>query len=108
MGRRCTICIHAEGAAINAALEANRSLRDIAAQFGVSKTALHRHWQAHMPKQATQPPSRIGTSTATQHGAGLWTHAKWAVVVGGLLILAAVGASSRALEGGVVSDGTVP
>jgi hypothetical protein len=51
MGRVCTICVHPAGADIETALKTNRSLRDIAAEFGVSKTALHRHWQAHTPGQ---------------------------------------------------------
>ncbi len=61
MGRVCTICAHSEHAAIDAALETDRSLRDIAAQFGVSKTALYRHWQAHVSEgQPVQPLSHTG------------------------------------------------
>jgi hypothetical protein len=47
MGRPCTICLHAERAAIEAELEAGQPLRDIAAEYGASKTALHRHWHVH-------------------------------------------------------------
>jgi len=89
--RVCSICTSPARADIDAALETDRSLRDIAAQFGVSKTALHRHWQTHVPEQAAQPPSRIGTSTTTQRGSRLLTIAKWVLIAGfglGVLVLA--------------------
>lgn len=91
MGRACTVCVHPAHAAINSALDTKRSLRDIATQFGVSKTALHRHWQAHVSGLATQPTSRMGTTTMTRRGSRLWIYAKWAFALGGLLVLAAAG-----------------
>jgi hypothetical protein len=87
------------------ALETNRSLRDIATQFSVSKTALHRHRQAHVPGQDSQPLSRIGASTVTRRNPRLWVYAKWVLIVGGLLVLAAAGASRKVAGRGVVSDG---
>jgi len=49
MPRSCTICQHQERAAINAALLTGTALRDIAGQFGVSKSSLDRHKEEHMP-----------------------------------------------------------
>ncbi len=43
MPRQCTICTHPERDAIDAALIAQQSLRDIARQYRVSKDALARH-----------------------------------------------------------------
>ncbi len=54
MPRTCTICGHAERAAIDAALVANQpSLRDIARQFGVTKDALFRH-REHLAETLTR------------------------------------------------------
>lgn len=43
MGRTCTVCTHPQRAAIDAALLAGESLRNIAQRYGTSVTALHRH-----------------------------------------------------------------
>ncbi len=49
MPRVCTVCIHPERPAINAALVASEALRNIAERFGTSVTALHRHKAEHLP-----------------------------------------------------------
>jgi hypothetical protein len=49
MPQTCTICRHAEREAIDAALLTAEPLRIIAARFGTSATALHRHKAAHLP-----------------------------------------------------------
>ncbi len=49
MPRACTVCIHPERAAIDAALVAGGSLRDIAGQFTLSKSSLERHKADHLP-----------------------------------------------------------
>lgn len=49
MPRVCTICTHAEKEAINQALINSVSLRDIAGQFHVSRSALERHKADHLP-----------------------------------------------------------
>ncbi len=54
MPRTCSICTHAERAAINAALLAGTALRDIAGQFGVSKSSLDRHKEEHLPVALVQ------------------------------------------------------
>ena len=43
MPRACSVCSHADRALIDVALLENRSLRDVAAQFSVSKDSLSRH-----------------------------------------------------------------
>ena len=49
MSRTCTICTHAERAAIDVALVTGESLRDIAGQYHLSKSALERHRRDHLP-----------------------------------------------------------
>ena len=49
MPRMCTICTHSERDVIDAALLTTEPLRNIAARFGTSATALHRHKAAHLP-----------------------------------------------------------
>jgi transposase-like protein len=46
MTRTCTICSHPEREAIERKLLAGESYRDIAGQFGVSKSSLERHHRA--------------------------------------------------------------
>ncbi len=49
MPRRCTICRHKQRAEIDKALVARRVFRDIARQYGLSKDALLRHHDDHLP-----------------------------------------------------------
>ena len=49
MPRTCTICVHPDRPAIDAALIAGTPLRNIAEHNGVSATALHRHKEEHVP-----------------------------------------------------------
>lgn len=50
MAPRCTVCSHAESEAINIALVADgASLRDIAGQYQLSKSAVERHKAEHLP-----------------------------------------------------------
>ena len=65
MGRPCTICRHTHRAAIDGALVAGYSFRDIAAQYGISKTALHRHWQLHLVETPAPQPSAPYRPTGT-------------------------------------------
>ena len=51
MPRTCTICRHDEREAIDAALVARKPFRDIAGQHGVSKSALVRHSDDHIPAE---------------------------------------------------------
>ena len=49
MSRRCTICGHKSRAKIDQALVERRPFRDIAGQHKVSKSALVRHSDDHLP-----------------------------------------------------------
>ena len=50
MPRRCSICDHVDLDAINMTLiDCNESLRSIAVRFGVSRSSLTRHRDAHLP-----------------------------------------------------------
>ena len=49
MSRTCTVCRHKQRAEIDKALVARRPFRDIAGQHGVSKSALVRHHDDHLP-----------------------------------------------------------
>jgi hypothetical protein len=86
MGRICTICVHPASADINSALETNRPLRDIAAEFGVSKTALHRHWKAHTLAEPTHQPAGSGTVRETTAAKRRPAILKW-VVIGGIVVV---------------------
>ena len=50
MGRLCTVCHHKEVDEINRLLLCSDSYRDIARQFGLSKDALARHKEGHIPE----------------------------------------------------------
>ena len=50
MGRPCTVCSHKDVDEINSLLLCSDSLRDIARQFGLSKDALSRHKESHIPE----------------------------------------------------------
>ena len=49
MPRRCTICTHKSRAKIDKVLVARQAFRAIARQYGVSKDALIRHHDDHLP-----------------------------------------------------------
>jgi hypothetical protein len=49
MPRRCSVCDHDDLADINTALASNEALRTIADRWSVSKTALIRHRNEHLP-----------------------------------------------------------
>lgn len=54
MPRVCTICTHPQRGAIDAALLAGGSFRNIAQQFAISPTALFRHRGEHIPAALAQ------------------------------------------------------
>jgi hypothetical protein len=81
MGRLCTICAHPDHLAIDEALGTGRAFRGIAVSFGVSRAALHRHWQRHISGGGTplQPP-------LVQRRSGVW---KW--IAGAAVVIVAGG-----------------
>ncbi len=69
MPRTCTICTHDHHADIDKALVTRQAFRTIAGQFGLSKTALMRHHDDHLPaslvraqraREATQAGELLG------------------------------------------------
>src|SRR5579859_3172863 len=54
MPRTCTVCLHPDREAIDKALLADASYRDIAGQYGLSKSAVERHKAEHLPAQLAQ------------------------------------------------------
>ncbi|OPX76767.1 MAG: hypothetical protein A4E44_00405 [Methanosaeta sp. PtaB.Bin018] len=50
MGRQCTVCNHRDIEEINRLLLCSDSYRDIARRFGLSKDALARHKDSHIPE----------------------------------------------------------
>ena len=52
MPRRCSVCEHDDLAEINSALASNEPLRTISDRWSVSKTALIRHRNLHLPVSA--------------------------------------------------------
>ncbi len=54
MPRRCTVCEHEKVEEINRLLLEGVSLRDLAGRYSVSKTALHRHKESHLPAELTK------------------------------------------------------
>jgi hypothetical protein len=62
MPRRCTICAHPTRDAIDQALVAGQSLRDIAGHYHLSKSALARHKDSHAPPALIQDTDDLETS----------------------------------------------
>jgi len=53
-GRTCTICSHAERGAIDVAIAAGTSYRDISLRFGPGIMAVQRHASSHLPASVVQ------------------------------------------------------
>ncbi len=68
MPRACTVCIHSDVKAIDAALNAEESFRSIAKRFDVTKDSLFRHQQAHVAKPVD--PLRAFLRPCPAHGDG--------------------------------------
>jgi hypothetical protein len=49
MARTCSVCVRSDRDAIEHAAVTGGSLRDIAGRYGVSKSSLSRHLEAHLP-----------------------------------------------------------
>ncbi len=67
MPRPCTICGHPEREAIDKALVASESYRNIAVRFGTSAAALQRHKAEHIPALLATARQRQGEASA-MHG----------------------------------------
>lgn len=58
MARVCSICTHDQRSEIDTALLAGEPLRDIAGQFRLSRSALHRHKTDHLAEQMAEVAER--------------------------------------------------
>ena len=50
MALKCTVCQHVSRDAIDRSLIHGEPMRDVAGRYSISKSALHRHKEAHLPK----------------------------------------------------------
>jgi hypothetical protein len=82
-GRRCTVCSHAQVAAVDRALIAGRPIRGIARTFGLGEDAVARH-RAHLPRtlvkahgvaEALRADELLAEATALQAKAWQLLHA---------------------------------
>jgi hypothetical protein len=64
VGRSCTICRHGEHHAINVALVSREPYRDIARHYDVSKDALKRHSEEHIPQLLVQARDAVEVAEA--------------------------------------------
>ena len=56
---KCTVCNHSQSRDIDLALLAGKTLRALKQQFGLSRSALHRH-KNHILDKVDQAKARIG------------------------------------------------
>jgi hypothetical protein len=66
MPRTCSICSHADRLDVEAALRARTPLRTIGARWSVSKTALLRHRDAHVPPAPATPQAAASVGVRAQ------------------------------------------
>jgi hypothetical protein len=64
MGRTCSVCNHDEVHAINVGLVAREPYRAIALRYGISKDALKRHAQEHIPKMLVEARKAVERADA--------------------------------------------
>ena len=50
MALKCSVCQHVSRAAIELSLVHGEPMREVAGRYSISKSALHRHRNAHLPK----------------------------------------------------------
>jgi len=74
MARRCTICHHPDRVEIEKALVQSEPFRDIAARFGTSASALHRHKSSHLAAQLAKAYETGLVTPATELAQEAETH----------------------------------
>jgi hypothetical protein len=64
MPRVCSVCMHPARMTIDDRLQAGHSLRDIAGQYTLTKSGLHRHKASHIPgaQDVTDLEARLHTA----------------------------------------------
>lgn len=63
-GRSCSVCGHDQAHLVNVALVSRESYRAIARQFGLSKDALRRHAQEHIPELLAKAKAAVEVAEA--------------------------------------------
>lgn len=79
MPRPCTICVHQDREQIDAELLEGKPYKQLAARFGGSSSALHRHGQTHLPERLRKARDAVEISKAdslVQQVEALQTHAR--------------------------------
>lgn len=66
MGRICTVCVHKDLDEINRLLLCSDSYRDIARRFNLSKDALARHKESHIPELLSKSSNLKAEVESTQ------------------------------------------
>lgn len=64
MARRCTVCVHDDRLAVDMMLVNHKPFRTIADRFALSKTALIRHHDDHLPEALTKAKAAAETAQA--------------------------------------------
>jgi hypothetical protein len=55
---QCSVCAHPDRAAVDKALVTGASLRDVAGQFGLTKSSVERHQADHLPARLVKAAER--------------------------------------------------
>jgi DNA-binding transcriptional ArsR family regulator len=72
MAQRCTVCAHPRRRRIDRELAADElSFRELAARYGLSKSALARHWENHFWAEEEEQASGTEAGQTRQAGQGL-------------------------------------
>lgn len=74
MARKCTVCSHPEHAKIDEGLARNASLREVAANFSLTLSALSRHYHAHFgPGLGRKSPAAASQSLLVERSQALYS-----------------------------------
>jgi hypothetical protein len=85
MPRLCTICIHPARQVIDDGLIAGQSIRGISGQYGLRKSAVHRHRGSHLPACLAQEGTDLAAEFQAARQADRWQYNQlrknaWAVM----------------------------
>jgi hypothetical protein len=72
MPRVCTVCTHPACVTIDDRLQAGHALRDIAGQYTLTKSGLHRHKASHLPSRLAQDRADLETRRQAAQQADQW------------------------------------
>ena len=87
MGRKCSVCVHTERESIDQAIVEGQSNRAIARQYGLSKDAVARHAEKHLPAALVE----VAAASESTHVDDLWTRINGLIGEAEALLFATVG-----------------